>query len=166
MPKWNTSTHKTEHHVIATSPSSATINDMASHQWNGLSMSYTTLNDLQILELLYVYEMPLPNNAYKHFMVYIEMWFMKSFIYVIRFAKRGLIHAQFQEHFHRHLLATSMHQQHMCLILLKFKQPAFTQAFSQACLTSRMLRWPLMALSSLGKQTADCESLHNWLMRI
>ena len=31
--------------------------------------------------------------------------------------------------FHRHLLAASMHQQHMCLLLLKVEQSAFTQAF-------------------------------------
>ena len=31
--------------------------------------------------------------------------------------------------FHRHLLATSMHQQDMCLLLLKVEQSAFTQAF-------------------------------------
>ena len=30
--------------------------------------------------------------------------------------------------FHHHLLATSMDQQHMCLILLKVEQSAFTQA--------------------------------------
>ena len=29
----------------------------------------------------------------------------------------------------RHLLATSMHQQDMCLLLLKVEQSAFTQAF-------------------------------------
>ena len=31
--------------------------------------------------------------------------------------------------FHHHLLATSMHQQDMCLLLLKVEQSAFTQAF-------------------------------------
>ena len=31
--------------------------------------------------------------------------------------------------FYHHLLATSMHQQHMCLILLKVEQSSFTQAF-------------------------------------
>ena len=31
--------------------------------------------------------------------------------------------------FHRHLLTTSMHQRHMCLILLKVEQSAFIQAF-------------------------------------
>ena len=31
--------------------------------------------------------------------------------------------------FHRHLLATSTHQQDMCLLLLKVEQSAFTQAF-------------------------------------
>ena len=31
--------------------------------------------------------------------------------------------------FHHHILATSMHQQDMCLLLLKDEQSAFTQAF-------------------------------------
>ena len=51
------------------------------------------------------------------------------YAYVTRFAKRGLVHTNgFKTHFYRHLLATLMHQQHMCLILLKVEQSAFTQA--------------------------------------
>ena len=41
---------------------------------------------------------------------------------------------------HPHLLATSMHQPDMCLLLLKVEQSAFTQAFSQACLGSTSAR--------------------------
>ena len=51
--------------------------------------------------------------------------------------QKGLIHEQFQDTctFHCHLLATSIHQQHVCLILLKVEQFAFTQAFSsQSCI--------------------------------
>ena len=46
-------------------------------------------------------------------------------VYVTRFAKRGLIHAQFQDA----PLATSMYQQHMCLIPLKVEKSAVSQAF-------------------------------------
>ena len=45
--------------------------------------------------------------------------------------------------------ATSMHQQHMCLILLKVEQSAFTQAFSQAYLAFTSARVGLV----LGGQT-------------
>ena len=50
-------------------------------------------------------------------------------VYVTRFAKRGLIHAQIQDtlFIYSHLIATSMDQQHVCLILLKVEQSAFTQ---------------------------------------
>ena len=52
----------------------------------------------------------------------------------------------------------------MCLILLNFEQPAFTQAsflsLSNIYECSGGLQ---MTPSSLGKQTADCESPHNWL---
>ena len=50
--------------------------------------------------------------------------------------------------FHHHLLATSMHQQHMCLILLKVEQSAFTQAFfssmSNIHQCSGRKPWPIM----------------------
>ena len=68
---------------------------------------------------------------------------------------------------HRHLLATSLHQQHMCLILLKVEQSAFTQAFfSSLSAVHECLGNFYMAPSSLGKQTVDCESPHNWLMSL
>ena len=45
-----------------------------------------------------------------------------------------------------------MHQQDMCLLLLKVEQSAFTQAFSQACLASTSTRvafkWPHLPLAS------------------
>ena len=51
-----------------------------------------------------------------------------------------------------HLLATSMHQQDMCLLLLNVEQSAFTQAFFQACLASmsawRAFKWPHLPLAS------------------
>ena len=69
--------------------------------------------------------------------------------------------------FHRHLLATSMHQQHMCLLLLKVEQSAFTQAFVSTQSGIHQCSGSLkMAPSSLGKQTASCESPHNWLMSL
>ena len=56
--------------------------------------------------------------------------------------------------FHRHLIATSMDQQHMCLILLKFKQSAFTQAsFSSLSDVHNCSGGLHMAPSSLDKQT-------------
>ena len=57
-------------------------------------------------------------------------WFLlrQSHTYVTRFSKRGLIHAQLRDTFCHHLLATSMDQQYMRLILLKLKLSAFTQA--------------------------------------
>ena len=55
----------------------------------------------------------------------------------------------------------------MRLILLKVKQSAFTQAFSQACVASMSawvtFKWPP---SSLGKQTANCKSPHDRLMSL
>ena len=60
-----------------------------------------------------------------------------------------------------------MHQQHMCSILLKVKQSAFTQgSFSSLSGISRVLGWPLNDPSSLGKQPASCESPHDWLMSL
>ena len=50
-------------------------------------------------------------------------------IYVTRFAKRGLTHAQFQNALFIVICKLHMHQQHMCLILLKVEQSAITQAF-------------------------------------
>ena len=44
----------------------------------------------------------------------------------------GILYTHSLRHtFHWH---PAMHQQHMCLVLLKVEQSAFTQAFSQACL--------------------------------
>ena len=69
--------------------------------------------------------------------------------------------------FYHHLLATSMDQQHMCLILLKLEQSAFIQAsFSSLFDIHKYLCDLRMAPSSLGKQTADCESPHDWLMSL
>ena len=69
--------------------------------------------------------------------------------------------------FYHHLLATSMDQQHICLILLKLEQSAFTQAsFSNLFDIHKYLCDLQMAQSSLGKQTADCESPHYWLMSL
>ena len=56
--------------------------------------------------------------------------------------------------FHHHLLATSMHQWHMVLILLKVEQSAFTQAFfsslSGIISTSAwvVFTWPHLLLAS------------------
>ena len=64
--------------------------------------------------------------------------------------------------FYRHLLATSMDQQHMCLILLKLEQSAFTQAsFSSLSDVHECPGGLQMAPSSLGKHTTDCESPHD-----
>ena len=69
--------------------------------------------------------------------------------------------------FHHHLLATSMDQQQTCLILLKVEQSAFTQAsFSSLSGIHKCSGGLYMAPSSLDKQTADCESLHNWMMSL
>ena len=53
--------------------------------------------------------------------------------------------------FHHHLIATSMDQQHMYLILLKFKQSAFTQAsFSSlmSTIAQVVFTWPHLPLIS------------------
>ena len=73
-------------------------------------------------------------------------WSIVNILCVTRFAKKALIYAQFQETlFHQHLLATSTHQQQMCLILLNLEQSAFTQAFfsSLSGIHECMLGWPL-----------------------
>ena len=43
--------------------------------------------------------------------------------------KGSYTHTVSRHTFHRHPLATSMHQQDMCLLLLKVEQSAFTQAY-------------------------------------
>ena len=54
--------------------------------------------------------------------------------------------------FHRHLTATSMDQQDMCVILSKAEQSAFTPASSSACLMSTSglvaFKWPHYPLTS------------------
>ena len=61
-----------------------------------------------------------------------------------------------RRNFCHHLIATWMDQQHMCLILLKIKQSAFTQAsFSSLYDVHRCSGGIQMALSFLDKQTAD-----------
>ena len=55
-----------------------------------------------------------------------------SKIYVIcnQICQKGSYTRTVSKHtFHPHLLATSMHQQDMCFLLLKVEQSAFTQAF-------------------------------------
>ena len=48
-------------------------------------------------------------------------------VFVTRFTKSGLIiHTVSRHAFHHHLTGRSMNQQHMCLILLKVEQSAFT----------------------------------------
>ena len=85
----------------------------------------------------------------------------KFYQYVTRFAKKGLIHAVSRHTFQCHLLATSMHQQHMCLILLKVELSAFTQAFVSSLSGVHECSSGLyMAPYFLGKQTANCESPH------
>ena len=66
-----------------------------------------------------------------------------------------------------------MHQQHMCLKILKVGQSALIHVirpFSQASLMSMSARvalnGPTCIFDSLGKQIADCESPHNWLMSL
>ena len=55
----------------------------------------------------------------------------------------------------------------MCLILLKVELSAFTQVFfSSLSDVHEYLGSLLMTTSSLGKQTANCESPHNWLMSL
>ena len=45
------------------------------------------------------------------------------------YQKGSYTHTVSRHTFHRHLLATSMHQQDKYLLLLKVEQSAFTQAF-------------------------------------
>ena len=53
----------------------------------------------------------------------------------------------------------------MCLMLLKVEQSAFTQtSFSSLSDVHEYSVGLQMAPSSLGKQMADCDLLHNWLM--
>ena len=88
--------------------------------------------------------------------------------YVMRFAKKESYACTVSRHtFHPHLLAISMHQQYICLILLKIKQSAFTQAsFSSISDVHDCSSGLYIAPSSLGKQTADCESSHDWLLSL
>ena len=73
-------------------------------------------------------------------------------IIVTRFPKRSYTCTVSRHTFRRHLLATSMRQQHMWLIQLKVKQSDFTQPFSRAFLVSMTARvtfkWPHLPLVS------------------
>ena len=69
--------------------------------------------------------------------------------------------------FHHHLIATSMDQQHIYLMPLKVEQSAFTQAsFSSLSDVHKCSSGLRMASFSLDKQTANCDSPHNWLMSL
>ena len=82
--------------------------------------------------------------------------------------QRGLIHTEFLRHtFHRHLITTPTDQQYMYLILLKVDQSAFTQtSFSSLPDVHECSGGLHMALSSLDKETAGCNSPHEWLMSL
>ena len=55
----------------------------------------------------------------------------------------------------------------MCLILLQVEQSAFTQAsFSSLSDAQECLGGFQLAPSSLDKQTANCDSPHDWLMSL
>ena len=95
------------------------------------------------------------------------MWSVVNNLCVTRFAKRGLILTVSRHTFHRHLLATSMHQQDMCLLLLKVEQSAFTEAFFSSLSGIHKCSGSLkMVPSSFGKHTAGCESPHDCLMSL
>ena len=69
------------------------------------------------------------------------------------FQKGSYIHTQFQDTLSSTSASyISMHQQHMCLILLKVEQCAFTQASLSSCLTSKSalvsFKWPHLPLAS------------------
>ena len=81
--------------------------------------------------------------------------------------KESYTHTVSRHTFYCHLLATSMDQKHICLILLKLEQSAFIQASLSSLFDIHKSFCDLrMAPSSLGKQTADCESPHDWLMSL
>ena len=64
--------------------------------------------------------------------------------------------------FHRHLITIPMDQQHMCLILLKVDQSAFTQtSFSSLSDIHKCSDGFQMAPSSLDMETASCSLPHN-----
>ena len=72
-----------------------------------------------------------------------------------------------RHNFHCHLLATSMHQHHMCLILLKVEQSACTQGlFLKPVWRPRVLGRPLNGPIFPWQETADCESPYDWLMSL
>ena len=69
--------------------------------------------------------------------------------------------------FHRHLLATSMDQQHNVFNTVEGEQSLFTQ-FSSSSLSDihKCSGGIQMAPSTLGKQTANCEAPHSWLISL
>ena len=88
--------------------------------------------------------------------------------YVTRVAKKGSYTRTVSRHtFHCHLLVISMHQQHMCLMLLKVEQSVFTQASFQACLVSTSawvaFKWFCLPLAS---RQPGCESPYDCLMSL
>ena len=62
--------------------------------------------------------------------------------------KGSYTHTVSRHTFHRHLLATSMHQQDMCLLLLKVKQSAFSQAYLASTSAQVAFKWPHLPLAS------------------
>ena len=69
----------------------------------------------------------------------------------------------FHHHFDNYLNGPT----HTCLIMLKVDQSAFTQASFSSLLNVHEYSGGLqMALSSLDKETAGCNSPHDWLMSL
>ena len=90
-----------------------------------------------------------------------------EFLHMSIFAKRGLIHAVSRYTFHRHLTNSPIDQQHICLILLKTDQSAFTQiSFSSLSDVHECSGGLQMASSYLYKKTASCNSPNDWLMSL
>ena len=84
-----------------------------------------------------------------------------------RFAKRVLYTHSFKTHLSSPFVSYINGPTYICLILLKVEQSAFTQASFLSMSDIHKCSCGLqMASSSPGKQTADCESLHDWLMHL
>ena len=77
------------------------------------------------------------------------------------------MHTVSRHTFHHHLITTSINQQYMYVIQLEVKQSAFTQASFHSLSDVHECSGGLqMAPSLLDKQSAGCNSSHNWLMSL
>ena len=100
--------------------------------------------------------------------VLVSLYMYALFVYLWQDLPKGVLYMHSLRHaFHCYLITTPLDQQHICLILLKVDPSAFTQtSFSSLFEVHECLNGFQMPPSSLDKETAGCNSQHDWLMSV